>query len=240
MAKKIEKENIEEQKAEELQPALFEDMLDVDDEVSNELATVEPTGVSAFSDDTSLFSTADMAPPMLRLAQALTPEVVDGDAKAGQWLITGKDPVDEVHVVPLAFAKRRVLRDEDTGEMLCSSDDAKIGTGDPGGSCEDCPMAKWQGDKGARKPPQCMFYYSYIVYAAEFDGNALLDFKKTSLGIGKMLNAAVARDGFGKVAIKLTAKLNKGRRGSYYTPALVPVKDKELKDDLLEQASMSV
>jgi len=230
----------EEQKEEFVQGALFDDMLDVDDSVENELAAVEPTGIAAFSNDASIFSTADMAPPMLRLSQALTPEVVDGEAKAGQWIVTGKEAVDEVHVVPLAFARRRMLRDADSGELLCSSDDAKWGIGDPGGSCEDCPMAKWQGDKGARKPPQCIFYYSYIVYAAEFDGNALLDFKKTSLGIGKMLNAAIARDGFGKVAIKLTAKLNKGRRGSYYTPALAPVKDQELKQDLIEQASMSV
>jgi hypothetical protein len=180
-----------------------------------------PSAIVAYTNNPT-FDSSDIVPSLLRLAQGLTPEVQDGSAKPGQWLIPGFKPYDAVTVVPLMFAKRREYRDEE-GQAMCVSDDSLTGTGDPGGICEACEMNKWGGDRGKRKPPQCTFMYAYMVYVLEADSIALLYFKKTSIGIGRMLNAMVAQKGMRNTAIRLTSKSQSGKKGSYFTPMIAPL-----------------
>ena len=172
--------------------------------------------------DKPMFDSSDIVPALLRLAQGLTPEVQDGTAKPGQWLMPGFKPYDAVTVVPLMFAKRREYRDEE-GQSMCVSDDSLEGVGEPGGICEACPMNKWGGDRGKRKPPACTFMYAYMVFVLETDSIALLYFKKTSIGIGRMLNAMVAQKGMRQTAIRLTSKSQAGKKGSYFTPMIAPL-----------------
>ena len=185
-------------------------------DVEAESSAIVP--VSTYSNETT-FSSDDIAPPLLRLAQGLSPEVQEGTAKPGQWLLSGFDPRQSVTIVPLAFARRRELRDEDN-QILCSSQDAVTGEGSPGGSCAACPMNMWTGDGKNRRPPQCSFFYSYMVYIMEHDSLAVINFKRTALGTAKMLNSAVSRKGFGNLALTLTGKAQTGKRGSYYTPQI--------------------
>lgn len=193
---------------------------------NDQLATTEEdamgtSAIVAYTDKPT-FDSSDIVPSMLRLAQGLTPEVQDGSAKPGQWLMPGFKPYDAVTVVPLMFAKRREYRDED-GQAMCVSDNALEGVGDPGGICEACEMNKWGGERGKRRPPQCTFMYAYMVYVLEADSIALLYFKKTSIGIGRMLNAMVAQKGMRQTAIRLTSKSQAGKKGSYFTPMIAPL-----------------
>ena len=173
---------------------------------------------------------AEMTPddvyiPNLRLAQGLTPEVQSGEARPGQWLIVGFDPVPEVTVVPVAFFKRRELRDDATREVKCKSMDSINGVGDPGGVCEVCPMSQWTGtDETGRKPPACSFSYEYVVFSDTHRCLATLKFAKTALRAGKVLNTVIAQGGLGNIAVRLKADAKQTQRGSFFSPQVVPAK----------------
>lgn len=187
-------------------------------------ADQEQRGLMVFGEDMDL-GQDDIIIPRLRLAQGLTAEVQDGTARAGQWVLIGFDPLPEATIVPLRFARRREMRDEDTREILCATRDTKaeLGVGSPGGACAQCPYNKWTGDEKAgerRAPPACSFSYNYLVYIVEHGTKAMMSFSRTSIGAGKMLNTMVAQHGLGNVAIKLAAKSKDGPRGTYYSPAV--------------------
>ena len=207
----------------------------LDDYVVN-IANIEdeqPAGSMAIYNDKPSFTADDITPPMIRLAQGLTQEVQSGTAKPGQWLIPGCEPFDSVTVVPLMFAKRRENRD-DEGHVLCMSNDSIHGIGDPGGSCEQCVKNQWVNkDKGKNTPPECTFIYSYIVYAVEADTNVLLQFKRTSIGIGRMMNAMVAQHGFRNVAISLESNQSSGKKGTYFMPKIAPISGEKASEALL-------
>ena len=125
------------------------------------------------------FDSTDVILPRLRQAQGLTGEVQSGEAKPGQWLILGHEPMEEFDAVPLLFTRRRVLRTEEF-IVLCASSDSITGVGEPGGLCADCEMNQWsEGDKGKRIPPPCQFMYSYVMYVVQAKSLALLEFKRS-------------------------------------------------------------
>jgi hypothetical protein len=207
----------------------FDKMLsenDADQTPDSSLAEVEApqTGIQIgnFSSHVD-FSSDDIVIPRIRLAQGLTAEVQDGTAKPGQWLLTGFDPVDELTVVPVMFSRQRALRD-DEGAVLCKSQDSITGEGIPGGTCQFCPMNQWaDGPKGERVPPQCVFSYVYIVYVAEFESMALIEFRRTNIQAGKTVNTMAAQRGLGNFAVKVKAAKQQGKRGTFYSTIVQPV-----------------
>lgn len=178
--------------------------------------------LSVYSDRPA-FLPEDITPPILKLLQALSPEVVEGAAKAGVWALAGFTPASTVTIVPISFARRREYRPEGEQLLACASYDGETGEGTPGGFCHECPMNKWTGEGKNRKGPQCVFMYSYMVYIVEFETVALINFKRTGLGVGRSLNSIVARSGMKSVAVQLGSKLQTGGKGSYYIPQLLPM-----------------
>lgn len=75
-----------------------------------------------------------------------------------QWAITeldGEKHVDELNGVILWWADHRRYYKTKFGEGEkqapdCASEDCKIGIGDPGGSCNDCPFSQWGSGDGPR------------------------------------------------------------------------------------------
>lgn len=206
------------------QPSLFEKMVDSGEPVMD--PPVQEPGMAATSlsvySNTPQFDREDIIMPRLHITQGLSKEVQEGFAKPGMWLISGSEAKEQVTVIPLAFSRRRELRDEDFN-TLCSSEDAVTGIGNPGGECRACMMNQWtQSPTGKRVPPQCTFFYSYIVYVVELRSPAIIDFKRTAIGAGKMLNTIVGRTGIGKTAVTLKVSTQKGNRGNYYVPVVQP------------------
>lgn len=170
--------------------------------------------------DQPVFDSGDIFIPRLRLAQGLTKEVQDGTAKPGQWVMSGYDALSEVTVVPLRFARRRELVDQEFA-VLCKSDDAVTGVGTPSGDCRSCPMNRWEeGPKGKRIPPKCSFVYSYIMYVVEMGVTAVVEFKRTSINVGKSLNTLLAQRGLGNVAVVLRSTPNQGPKGTFHVAAM--------------------
>lgn len=225
----------------EQQPSLFDSMVENEkkntDIVPQEAEEAEaPTQLAAFVGAVA-FDTQDLVFPRVRLAQALTAEVMDGSAKAGQFVITGMPAQDQLTIVPGMFARRRLYANNDTMEVLCRSNDAIVGVGTPGGRCDECPLSHWSGsqEEHNRKPPVCTFMYSYIVFIAEWETVGILDFRKTSLQTGKTVNTMVARYGLGNFAftLKSLSQMNQQKQ-RYYVMSVVPTKADE---DLLNTAS---
>jgi hypothetical protein len=145
---------------------------------------------------------ADLAKPRLALCQSMTPQRKKTDAKYIQGLeegdffntITGERFGPEVTVVPLLFYKSRILfRDIDEGGgMLCQSQDAVTGVGEPGGECASCPMAQF-GEKG--EAPQCTNFFNYPALVVPAKGPVgpehlvVLSLKSTGLKAAKDWNS---------------------------------------------------
>jgi hypothetical protein len=165
----------------------------------------------------------DVQIPRLSLANGMSTAVTQGTAKPGQWLVTGNaKPFDAVSVIPLAWTRRRELRTSDFS-LMCSSKNAEVGEGEPGGDCNTCPMHDWTKNGEEKIPPLCTFIYSYIVYVKETQSLAMLDFKRMSIKPGKELNTIVGQRGFGKAAVTLTSQGIKNRKGTFFIPKITPI-----------------
>lgn len=165
------------------------------------------------------FDRSEITMPKLRLGQSMSPEVQEGDAQLGQWLVTGFEPEDEVVVVPVGFMRGRVLNEDDL--IVCSSSDQVTGVGEPGGACIVCPKAAWGKPKrGFTKgtPPPCVPYFSYLVYSITHQEVMTLDLRKTGMDAAKYINTVAQKRGFKNFAVVLTSLVTKGEKGKYAKP----------------------
>lgn len=209
----------------------FFNNIEQDGEKPTQLATT-PTAApilpSAYSASIDYLKIEDIAPPQLRLAQGLSAEVMEGAAKVGQWIMRGYPPLAAVTVVIMAMSRKREYRSADV--IQCVSADAQTGVGNPGGECVTCEMARWS----ANGQPQCIYYYSYVVYIVEHDTLAILNFKRTAIGVAKSINSALIKSaGFGRLAVKLTSKSMQSKKGIYYTPVATIA---EVSEDVFKRA----
>lgn len=215
-----------EDKAEQPYPSqqmAFDNMIEENAEEAAEEAS-ENMGLALFSNPTTL-TADDVTIPRLRLAQGLTKEVQDGNAKPGEFLLSGAPPRSEIVATVLAIAKFRRYTTSDDGTVLCRSEDGKTGKGEPGGDCEECPLSKWVNAEtkgGKNTPPPCSFGYRYLLEVADY-GQCIYEMKKTSIPAAKALNAMVIRFGYGRTQVSFRAQKGTGSRGSYYTPVVVPI-----------------
>ena len=185
-----------------------------------------PTNMTSLSMEPDL-DASEVALPRLRLAQGLTQEVNEGTAKAGQWVLTGEDPLDAVTVIPLMMGRSRVARDPEDKEgrtILCSSDDARTGVGQNpvNGNCAVCPLKDFQQDPrtGRSVKPACSLTYRYLVWS--IDHGALLEvhFSKTATHAAKYINTFVSTKKLGRFAIQLSSKSTTSNNRTFYVPAV--------------------
>lgn len=91
----------------------------------------------------SMIETGRLVLPYLKLVQSMSDDATHDDIKPGNFRnsLTGEDLGTEVLIYPIAvFHWRRFFEDR---RVLCSSNDALQGYGDPGGECKICPLQKW-------------------------------------------------------------------------------------------------
>lgn len=179
------------------------------------------------------FENEELMVPRLRVAQGLTQEVQDQTARPGQLVLAGEMAVDEAILVPVAFARAREYRLNDADQTLsCASPDALVGTGDPGGDCKSCPLAKWGVVPGQKNgtPPPCTMIYSYVCWSVTHQAVCSVEFRRSGSNAAKMVNTFLSSKGFGNFGFKLSSQSQKGPRGPYYIPsiALVRVDEEQL------------
>jgi hypothetical protein len=167
----------------------------------------------------------DVRLPFVRLAQGLTPEVVDGLAKPGQWIMPDGSLTDVVACVVMGMRKTRALKGEGT-EIVCRSKDGITGEGNPGGECDGCPLAEWSGTKDHRVPPKCTMSYQYLVEYGneERSGLGVISMStKSASRAAAQVNMHVRMYGFNGFRMTLgSAFVNKGMR-KYHIPTIVSI-----------------
>lgn len=172
-------------------------------------------------------TTEDIQLPRIRLAQGLTPEVGDGTAKPGDWLVPGKPAQKTLTATVLGIRRTRNLwKFDEMTQMrstVCSSPDSITGVGEPGGDCATCPMAKWtpNPEGNGNRPPACTLIYGYLLQTPEGDIGVYDASTRSANNIIGQLNAFFLQAGGGNIEVTLGSQLiSKGAR-RYYSPTLV-------------------
>lgn len=175
------------------------------------------------------FTRDEIQMPKLKLGQSMTAEVQDGLATLGQWIGgPGEEAVDTVVVVPMCYARGRILNEEDNGPIICSSNDQEIGVGDPLGQgqgeykCKGCPKSLWTKAKrgGKNVPPECVPHLEYGIYSITHQQMMTMMLKSSAMNAAKYLNTLAMKAGFGNFAIELGAMINTGDRGKFAVPTI--------------------
>lgn len=101
-------------------------------------------------------------------------------------------------LLPVVTGRSRIyFRDmKEGGGILCSSRDAKVGEGDPGGVCLHCEMNKWEENGGKTSAPKCTELYNIFCMVRDYDYPIPLtaSFGKTSMTAGKQLINLIYND----------------------------------------------
>ena len=183
-----------------------------------------PGGLNDFS---YVPEASEISLPYIRLAQGLSPEVTEGTAKPGQWILPDGSLSDHVTGTVIGMRRTRVYRTND--EIACRSDDAVVGRGTPGGDCANCPLQQWtkNGDKSV--PPACTMNFQYLLGYQDADGNeagigVVNMSSKSASKVASQINLNMRLHGPNGFKITLgSQKIAKGAR-TYQVPTLTNVK----------------
>jgi hypothetical protein len=233
-----------------VQPASMEGILGADQagvlptspSDSTEL-TVRGSGGYLASLLTEDISPDDVQFPLLRMAQGLTPEVADGNAKIGQFVMTGYDAMDEVVLIPLGMKKRQFCGSpDDRKKPLCWSDDGVHCQGDSVGmTCTPGPNQNPRAQWHDHTPPQCDLIYSYICWSVTHQSVCALEFKRTSTGTAKAINTMAMNNGgqFGNFAFRLFSTKQQNKKGTFAVASVAPAKNQPQDSDWAKAAELS-
>lgn len=198
------------------------------------------TGLMSFG-QTNL-DPGDLIMPRVKLLQAQSAEVADGQGKTGDFFntLTSINYGSVLRFVPISPFKQRIflVRSEraaainavlagggldalpaDASGLRCRSYDMEKGTGDPGIACDACPLSKWEDSN----PPFCT--ETYNVAAASEEGELIvLSFSRSSAHTGKQLFSMIRmRPGARGTVFEASSRNEKGNLGNYSVPVIKPV-----------------
>lgn len=172
----------------------------------------------------------DLQMPRIMLLQGNAAYVLEGNAKAGDWLLPGGATTQEFTAVVLGMRRSRMRTTKppkgsnDRPVMLCSAPDAVQGYGDPGILCRECPYSMW-GEKDPRtgkgSPPECRLRYHYLVELSDGDRAELMlnTTTKTSKQAAQAITEGIARYGSGGNFVAVIArKLEVSGENRFFAP----------------------
>lgn len=204
------------------------------------LQTTGDSGLMSFG-QTNL-DPGDLIMPRVKLLQAQSTEVADGEGVVGDFYntLTTINYGQSLRFVPISPFKQRIflVRSEkravvnaalagggldelgpDADGLRCRSYDMVMGTGSPGIACDACPLSKWDD----LTPPLCT--ETYNVAAATDEGELIvLSFSRSSARVGKQLFSMIRmRPGARQTIFEAVSKAEKGKLGNYSVPTIKPV-----------------
>jgi len=83
--------------------------------------------------------------PFLKIVQSMSEDFTRDEVMPGNFRnsLTGEVYGKEVEIFPMGLLHWRRRFDKDSRLVLCASNDARNGVGDPGGLCRECPLSVW-------------------------------------------------------------------------------------------------
>ena len=196
-------------------------------------------------------------PPRFKLLQSNSPEVSDGDSKAGTYYGSAFGEMGrEVAVIPVQSGRYRIFNDprEEMGDAVCQSADAVTGeieedTDFPDrdqitGNCKTCPFAQWgKRDPKTKKQtkPACTLFRAMLVYLPEEDSLARIDFSGTGMSAAEsMMQRIRVKKAWGVTAFRLGSTEARFGNTTYRKPSVKMVKEDEQVKAWLEAAAEAV
>jgi hypothetical protein len=165
----------------------------------------------------------DITLPRIKLAQAMSDEVSNGNAAPGEWLntLSGQSYGTQFEFVPISVWKSRTYFAENRDDSpICRSADAF--TSIDGHKCLiECPHNKaWEWVNGT--PPRCTMGYNYLVMPIVDTFPAITTLMKTSFKAGKALNTLLiaARCPAWHWVYEFYSVKESNPRGTYYVAAV--------------------
>ncbi len=166
---------------------------------------------------------ADITLPRVKLLQAMSQEVTDDNAVAGEWLntLSGQSYGTQFEFIPISVWKSRTLFAENRDDSpLCRSADGFISV--DGHRCmTECPHNRaWEWKDGI--PPLCAQAYNYLLLPIDDPFPAIVSCMKSSFKAGKALNTLMmaARCPAWFWVYEFYAIKQSNAKGTYYVAAV--------------------
>jgi hypothetical protein len=193
------------------------------------------------------FDSEKLIVPRLKLVQAMSVEVSDDIAKAGDYVdnVT-KEIIAEksgsITFIPISFNWSRIFFKDlsEGGGIRCRSNN-KMGEGDPGGDCKTCPYGQWHKGEDGNNVQECTEIFNVISIITDEDGGLsmpiVISFSKSSAKEGQKLYNLIALQGMRGnspwvFSYKLSSKFVDGDKGKYYVSTVKPAGKTD--DDLVD------
>lgn len=164
----------------------------------------------------------DITLPRIKLTQAMSDEVSNGNASPGEWLntLSGQSYGTQFEFVPISVWKSRTLFAENRDDSpICRSADGFVSI--DGHQCLiECPHKAWEWINGT--PPRCTLGYNYLVIPIVDTFPAITTLMKTSFKAGKALNTLLvaARCPAWHWVYEFYSVKESNSRGTYYVAAV--------------------
>jgi hypothetical protein len=199
---------------------------------------LKPLGIQEFH--ASMKAEGRVVLPYVKLVQAMSDDFAKEQVQPGNFrnTLSGEVIGPMMEVIPIGiFHWRRRFIDR---EVLCSSNDAIIGHGDPGGECRACPLSKWilkdpsfgemTVDAGFQNlprlqqgqellPPPCTEQYVFpsVIATGEWKMPGALVLSKTAFQEGINFGFMIANAPYDTV-YKVSANQINNARGTWWIP----------------------
>jgi hypothetical protein len=172
---------------------------------------------------------------IVKLAQGMSEAVaLTGEARPGDWLLEGHDPVRSFEFMPLTAEQMRQLwvanENDPNGRntLQCKSqrrvmrkvEPELFGEGDPGGPCRLCPLSQWTpGPNGKNRPPLCTPIDILIGVSLTHECRCEIHFKKTAQPMFQEIMTIVRSRGLGAAIFNFTqAPKQNAAKQTYWVP----------------------
>ena len=161
----------------------------------------------------------DLSLGRVKLLQAMSDEVANGEGVAGEWhnTLSGESYEGSFEFVPISVWKSRTIFAEDRNESpVCQSPDGR--TSVDGKFCAECPHRQWVDGN----PPECAEGYNYLVIPGNEGFPSIVTLMKSSFKTGKALNTLLmaARCPAWFWVYELYSVKQTNARGSFYVAAV--------------------
>jgi hypothetical protein len=199
--------------------------------VENEDAELEE---EYLSDGTGVYTSEEErgTTPLLVVAQGGSQPVKDRLCKPGSFWDYGTETELEppIVVIPVLYFHARTRWASEIGDRaLCGSTNAKVGVGDPGGSCEKCPNKKRWIEDERRMEGDCDLQRCFLVRTVGLATLSLLKFYRTAMPIGleigrnlEMKNKKGQKRAIFTYAFRLGTRQDRKGKNTYFVPTLEP------------------
>ena len=159
--------------------------------------------------------------PRLRVAQGMTPEVMERSAQIGDFVLTNYPAKSEVLLVPFAAQNIRYLKPDPRQPPVCQAPTGDVGIGDPGGPCVACPYSKWGARDprtGKSTPPPCTEAVSVRAFSLTHRTMVDFVFDGRRAGKGAFIQQQGLAFGMGQFVVKMTTSPVSNNFGTWAEP----------------------